>query len=444
MAEIELYSNAAEQSVLGGCMYDNSLISQAKKLSANDFSVITHRRIFETIVNLHDDGRQADAISVDEAVDKFDGSYSYLMELYRAFIPSVGITGHVASVLDFSLRRKLRDRMNEVIGGMHKTRAIDIVNELQPEINNIAERTSVGDVLGIDDLIELSMDKMEASNKDMRVGIGTGYEEIDERLGYKMMAFGEITALGALSKNGKTLFMNSIAASCDLQGSEVSHVFSIEMPLDAMFNSVVSAMTGVPADFYCRQSFYSEHYKEAYDAMFGKWGAAVQRLSSENKITFDGKKDVDVNYICAEMKKTAAIAESNGKKLKLVFIDHFHRMNFNTGSGSMTYAMRDAVRMIKNTAADLGVAVVLLVQLNNRAENDNPTSFHILDSSSVRHELQCFIGTRLFRQDGRTVFGVFFDSQRFASLETKFDPVYMELKGGRLVRVTDFIPHIKE
>jgi hypothetical protein len=106
----------------------------------------------------------------------------------------------------------------------------------------------------------------------------------------------------------------------------------------------------------------------------------------------------------------------------------------------MTYAMRDAVRMIKNTAADLGVAVVLLVQLNNRAENDNPTSFHILDSSSVRHELQAFVGTRLFRQNGRTVFGVFFDSQRFASLETKFDPIYMELRGGRLTHVTDFNP----
>ncbi len=441
MAEMTLYSHAAEQSVLGGCMYDNSLIDHARKLSRDDFQLQIHKQVFDAILKLNDDGSQADAISVDEVMESFEGSYAYLMDLYNTFLPSVGIASHINSVLDFSLRRQLHKKLSETMQTMEKTKAIDIVNALQPEINKVAEKTSVGDVLTIDDLISLSADKMEASQENVRVGVGTGYEAIDERLGYKMMAFGEITALGALSKNGKTLFMNSIAASCDLQGDEVSHVFSIEMPLDAMFNSVVSAMTGVPADFYCRQRFYATNYGNMYDEMFGKWSEAVQTLSRDNKITFDGKKDVDANYICAEMKKTAAIAESKGKKLKLVFIDHFHRMNFHTGSGAMTYAMRDAVRMIKNTAADLGVAVVLLVQLNNRAENDNPTSFHILDSSSVRHELQAFVGTRLFRQNGRTVFGVFFDSQRFASLETKFDPIYMELRGGRLVHVTDFSPN---
>ena len=233
--------------------------------------------------------------------------------------------------------------------------------------------------------------------------------------------------------------MNYIAANCSLKDDECGHVFSIEMPVDALFNSMITAMTGVPSDFYCRQAFYAEKYSAMYDSMFGKWSHAVKTLTDENKFTFDGKKEVDADYICAEMLKRAAIAKNEGKKLKIVFIDHFHRMNFKSDS-AMTYAMRDSVRKIKNTAALIGCAVVLLVQLNNRAEGSDPTSFHILDSSSIRHELQAFIGSRMYRQDGATHFGLFFDSQRYASIETVFTPLFMRLSNGVLSIDNNFIP----
>ena len=59
-------------------------------------------------------------------------------------------------------------------------------------------------------------------------------------LGYKALAFGEVTALGALSKNGKTLTANTILARAGYQDGETAHVFSIEMPAVGMFNGIVS------------------------------------------------------------------------------------------------------------------------------------------------------------------------------------------------------------
>ena len=79
-------------------------------------------------------------------------------------------------------------------------------------------------------LIEQSADEMEKSLMDARTGISTGIQEVDERLGYQMLAVGEITIIGAPSKNGKTLFANTIAARCELLDEECAHIFRIEMP----------------------------------------------------------------------------------------------------------------------------------------------------------------------------------------------------------------------
>lgn len=446
MAEVEpIYSLNAEIAVIGGCVVENSNIDQARKLSPSDFYNNINRELFKLILSMDDKNKLIDLISIDEEVEKgspldYQEFFAYLADTTQMHIASRNIQSSINIVLDYSLRRQMVTAMNNANENLENKSSIDLANDLQLMIDTVANKTSTGDVLGIDDLITLSINKMEESQSDVRVGISTGFDFIDERLGYKALAIGEVTAIGALSKNGKTLIMNTISANCELLPDEVGHVFSIEMPIDGMFNAVVSAMTGVPADFYCRQNFYLKNYGAGYSECFAKWGKAVQELKKSDRLTFDGKKDVDADYICANIKKRVAHSRSKGKKLKLVFIDHFHRMDFHTGAGAMTYAMRDAIRKIKNTAADLGIAVVLLVQLNNRAEGQDPTSFHILDSSSIRHEIQAFMGTRLYRQNGSTVFGIYFDSQRYASMETKFDPVFMQLEGGKLKRTTNFIP----
>ncbi len=244
-------------------------------------------------------------------------------------------------------------------------------------------------------------------------------QEVDERLGDRLLAFGEITVIGGLSKNGKTLLANTITARADLQDNEVGHIFSIEMDESMMFNAIISAKTGVPNNFYRKQAFYAKEFPGEFDSWFGKWGQAAYDLKESGKFKIDGKKEVDIDYICAEMRKQAAVANANGKVLRYVVIDHLHRMNFHASNSPLTYSIRDAVRKLKNTASDLGIAVVLLAQLNNKAENEIPTSFHILDSSAVRHELQAFIGIKMYRQGGGTFFGIQCDSQRYGDMHTK-------------------------
>ncbi len=414
-------------------------------LSASDFYTIAHQQIFSSMEKLNDAGTVIDATTMSGLVGDEQGGMAYLIDLWKSNPSMSNAIAYANNVLDCSIKRTIQAEqlaLSEQIND-GSSDYLSLVENFNTEVNRAISRKSHGEVMTIDELIELSATEMEKSNRNIKTGLSTGIPEVDERLGDMLLAYGEITVLGGLSKNGKTLLANTITARLDLDENEVGHIFSIEMTSAAMFNSVISARTGIPANFYRKQAFYSKRYPHEFDTMHGKWGSAAKELYESKKFKFDGKKEVDADYICSEMRKQAAHAKNAGKILRYVLIDHMHRMNYHNGNSPMTYAIRDAVRKIKNTAAELGIAVLALAQLNNKAEKEDPSSFHILDSSSVRHEMQAFIGIKMYRHNGSTFFGIFADSQRYADMDTKHDPAYMMLIGGVLQSLPEHMQNWK-
>lgn len=429
----------AEQSVIGSILIDNESFSKVSFLDKDDFFANHHRIIFSKIAELLDSGVSVDPVTMADRFNNDDldriGGGAYLVDLYKNTPSARNIVSYADIVKDMSNRRKVYASMQKAMEKLNDVRetTVGTIAELEEVLDKALVSAADSDILTVEELINLTMDEMDFSSVNTRTGLSSGIKEIDERLGYKMLAFGEVTALGALSKNGKTLTANTILARAGYQEGETAHVFSIEMPAVGMFNGIVSAMSGVPNNFYARQDFYHNLYgTDEYQKMGYRWGVAAQELNKSNRITIDSKKQVDADYICANMKKQFSIHRNNGKRLRLVVIDHIHRMEYKTDGGPLTYAIRDAMRKIKNTAAELDIAVVALCQLNNAADGKDPTSFHILDSSSVRHEMQAFIGTRMFKQDGGTFFGIYGDSQRYGDMDTHIIPAYMKLTGGVL------------
>lgn len=431
---MSITQTTAEQYVIGACLQDPDASGKIMFLTADDFMTAVHKEMFRVIRECNESGENLDMMIMDYKADQSLVQFDYIAECAKACTSSANVVAYADIVKDFSNRRNLSSKLVELQEKLNDKRenTIESISCFAAEIDKVVSDSSIGEVMSIEDLIKQTAVKMEESNTGVRFGLKTGIQELDERLGYKHLAFGNITVLGGLSKNGKTLLGNTISARVELQDNEVGHIFSIEMTPDAMFNAMISAQTGVPANFYVKQEYYATYYPNDYDNMHGRWGDAAQRLYESGRFTFDGKKDIDADYICTNMKKQAAIARQKGKVLRYVLIDHFHRMNYDVSKMPLTYAMREAARKITNTAGELGIAVLGLAQLNNKAENENPTSFHILDSSSFRHELQAFIGIRMFRDSGGTYFGLFVDSQRFGDQDTKHHPAYMKLIGGVL------------
>lgn len=430
------YNSDSEQAVIGSILKDNSCMHKVAFIKPEDFYIREHVEIYKEILRTESRGVGIDIVTIDDSLgDRSEtvGGIAYLADLAKTAASIPNVKAHAEIVLDHAIKREIVSAQIEFSDSLSSSNDYLVaLEECNSRINAAVSRKNGGEVMTIEQLVALSAEEMEKSTTNIKTGLSTGIKEVDERLGDMLLAYGEITVLGGLSKNGKTLLANTITARLDLDDDEVGHIFSIEMTSAAMFNSVISARTGIPSNFYRKQSFYASKYPQEFDSMHGKWGSAAKELYDSKKFKFDGKKSVDADYICSEMRKQSAYARSAGKTLRYVLIDHMHRMNYHTGNGPMTYAIRDAVRKIKNTAADLGIAVLMLAQLNNKAEKEQPNSFHILDSSSVRHEMQAFIGVKMYRHNGSTYFGIFGDSQRYADMDTKHDPAYMMLIGGVL------------
>jgi replicative DNA helicase len=431
----------SEQAVLGiiFCADDFETFARVSFLKSEEFYAPAHRVIFERMRKLHNESKPINMISVESSFnpDELDntGGLAYFAELAKNAPSGKSLVYYADRVRDMASRRSALIAMENAKEALfdRQNETVSVINSLEGELDKLIISSAESDVLNVSDLIDMSVSEMEQSLSNERTGLSSGIPEIDDRLGYKKLAFGEITALGALSKNGKTLVANTIVARAGYLENESAHVFSIEMPSVGMFNGIVSAMSGVPNNFYARQDHFIKYLGEhQFSMMMGRWGAAAQELKEKNRVTIDGTKAVDADYICTNMRKQHAIHRNNGKRLRLVVIDHAHRMDYKTNGQPLTYAIRDAVRKIKNTAAELDIAVLLLCQLKNEAEDKDPTSFHILDSSSVRHELQAFIGTRIFKDERGVHFGIYGDSQRYGDMDTAIKPAYMRLIQGVL------------
>ncbi len=432
------FSTNSEQGVLASLIEDGSLIPNISFLCEEDFYHRHHRVIFKLIMDGYSKGQIIDLPIMMDIVPEEAGGIAYVADLFKNNSTTRYLTHYARKVLEMSLKRQAIDEYSNAIESMNgDCDYIEQVATTSQAIDKSICRLSVGDVLKVEELINQSMDEMEKSLSTVRVGISSGIPEIDERLGYQNLAVGEITFIGAQSKNGKTLYGNTIAARADLLEDECCHIFSIEMPALGMFNGVVSAMSGVPSNFYARQDYYHKTFPERYTEWMANWGKAAQELNRSQRVTIDGKKDVNMQYIVSEMRKQHQLMSAKGKKLKLVIVDHLHRISFDTSHKQMTYAMGDDVRMLKNTASELGISVILLGQLKEDCKDREPTAFDILDTARVRHEIQAFIGTRIFRDKGKVYFGIYSDAHRYADHETVFQAGYMRLMAGVLRTLPD-------
>ena len=71
MDRVPPHSTEAEQSVLGSLLVDSEILPDiAMKLKSEDFYMEQHREIYEAILNLFDDNKPVDLVTVSEQLSK--------------------------------------------------------------------------------------------------------------------------------------------------------------------------------------------------------------------------------------------------------------------------------------------------------------------------------------------------------------------------------------
>ncbi|MFW6188474.1 MAG: DnaB-like helicase C-terminal domain-containing protein, partial [Actinomycetota bacterium] len=209
--------NVAEQSVLGGMMLSKDAIADVVEvLRGNDFYKPAHESIYEAVISLYGRGEPADAITVADELTKRGeiervGGPAYLHTLISS-VPTAANAGFYAEIVrERGVLRRLVEAGTKIVqlGYSSDGEVDDIVNAAQAEIYQVAERRSSEDYTVLKEVIESTVDEIEAAGsrgEGMR-GVPTGFIELDELT--QGFQGGQMIVIAARPAMGKALALDT-------------------------------------------------------------------------------------------------------------------------------------------------------------------------------------------------------------------------------------------
>ncbi|UVO11673.1 replicative DNA helicase [Mycobacterium sp. SVM_VP21] len=183
---------AAEQSVLGGMLLSKDAIADVlERLRPADFYRPVHQNIYDAILDLYGRGEPADAVTVAAELDRRGllrrvGGAPYLHTLIST-VPTAANAGYYATIVaEKALLRRLVEAGTRVVqygyAGAEGADVAEIVDRAQAEIYEVAERRSSEDFVPLEDLLQPTMDEIDAiaSHGGIARGVPTGFTDLDE------------------------------------------------------------------------------------------------------------------------------------------------------------------------------------------------------------------------------------------------------------------------
>ncbi|WP_445167788.1 replicative DNA helicase [Mycolicibacterium sp. Dal123E01] len=182
---------AAEQSVLGGMLLSKDAIADVlERLRPGDFYRPAHQNVYDSILDLYGRGEPADAVTVAAELDRRGllrriGGAPYLHTLIST-VPTAANAGYYAGIVaEKALLRRLVEAGTRVVqygyAGAEGADVNEIVDRAQAEIYDVTERRAAEDFLPLEDLLQPTMDEIDAiaSNGGISKGVPTGFDDLD-------------------------------------------------------------------------------------------------------------------------------------------------------------------------------------------------------------------------------------------------------------------------
>ncbi len=209
---------AAEQSVLGGMMLSKDAIADVvEALRANDFYRPAHETVFDAVTDLYARGEPADAVTVAAELTRRGelgriGGHAYLHTLISS-VPTAANAGYYARIVhERAVLRRLVAAGTKIVQLGYAAEGGDveeIVNQAQAEVYAVSERRQGEDYQVLGEIIEGTIDEIEASSHrgDGLTGVPTGFADLD-RLTNGLHG-GQMIVIAARPAVGKALALDT-------------------------------------------------------------------------------------------------------------------------------------------------------------------------------------------------------------------------------------------
>ena len=356
------HSLEAEQSVIGCMLMDRDAILTASEiLTSEDFYQHQYGVIFDAIVELCNEGKPADLITLQNRLKEKDlppdiSNMEYVRDLLSIVATSANIKYYADIVRDKSMLRRMI-KVNEEIANecyMDKVPAEEIMEETEKKIFDLLQRRQTGEFVPIQQVVLNAVNTIEkaSKNKGAVTGLSTGFIDLD----YKTSGFqpSDLILIAARPSMGKTAFALNIAQHMAFKAGKTVAIFSLEMSKEQLVNRLLAMESRVDSQAIRTGKLKDEDWTKLVE------GADIIGRSN---LIIDDTPGISVSELRSKCRKYKLEHD-----LGIIFIDYLQLM---TGSGrtdSRQQEISDISRSLKAVARELNVPVVALSQLSRAVE----------------------------------------------------------------------------
>jgi replicative DNA helicase len=387
----------AERTILGAMMVEPvAIVDATMQLKTDDFSLDSHRRIYDVMLSLSEAGHAVDIVTVSDGLRRKKeldsvGGLPYLYELSEGLPRKLSIESYVRIVRDKSLMRRLMTvcDMGMTEAADQSQEALEVLNTVSSRLSEISEHAITGGLSSLEEIVRESfgtIDKLYEQGKEV-TGLRTHYDLFDKMTSGLQPS--ELVIIAARPSMGKTAWAINIAQNVAIKEGKVVAVFSLEMSKESLLRRMLAGEASVGAR-KLQTGFLGRDDKE-------KLNRGLERLM-ESRLFVDDTPGITL----AEMRAKARRLKQQAGSLDLIVIDYLQLMTGSAGSNQKKFENRtqevsSISRGLKALAKEMRVPVVALSQLSRGSEqrtgDKKPLLSDLRESGSIEQDADvvCFI-----------------------------------------------------
>ena len=342
---------------------DREAITIASEIiSGEDFYGKQYGVIFDTMVELNDEGKPVDLVTLQDRLREKDvppeiSSLEFVKSMIDWVPTSANVKYYATIVAEKSTLRKLI-RLNEEIENTCYTGKENlevILEDTEKKVFELVQKRNTGDYVPIRQVVMNAMDKIEkaSKNKGNVTGVATGFIDLDYRTAG--MQPSDLILVAARPSMGKTAFVLNIAQHVAFKLNQTVAIFSLEMSKEQLVNRLFSLESRVD----------SQHLRTG-NLSDAEWEKLIESAGviGKSNLIIDDTPGISISELRSKCRKYKLDHD-----LKMIIIDYLQLMSGSgRGSDSRQQEISDISRSLKALARERNVPVIALSQLSRAVE----------------------------------------------------------------------------
>ncbi|WP_432626379.1 replicative DNA helicase [Brotaphodocola sp.] len=363
MKRVAPHSIEAEQSVIGSMLMDREAIIAASEIvTASDFYQTQYGIMFETMVELFNEGKPVDLITLQDRLKEKDvppevSSLDFVRDIITTVPTSANVRSYANIVREKAVLRKLI-RINEEIANTcyaGKEPLDQILATTEKTVFDLLQSRGGGEFVPIRQVALNVLEKIEVASKSQGsvTGIPTGFIDLD----YKTsgMQPSDLVLIAARPSMGKTAFVLNLVDHVAVRKGLPCMVFSLEMSKEQLVNRMLAMESNVDA-----QKLRNGNLTDS------DWDAVVEGIGviGNSNLIIDDTPGISITELRSKCRKMKL---EHG--LSMIIIDYLQLMS---GSGKSSDNRQQEIseisRSLKALAREMNAPVLALSQLSRACE----------------------------------------------------------------------------